>query len=68
MFFKVIGGDSAESLMSKIESLSQEGYLLQTIHWGSIDATSTLSSPEWWDEAVKEFEAGAKVIAVLKQN
>jgi hypothetical protein len=64
--FKVIGGDSAGALTEKIDELSDSGYLLQTIHWGAISVTSPLSSSEWWNEAKKQFKAGANVIAVLE--
>ncbi len=63
--FEIIGGNSASDLTGKIEKLCEQGYRLGTIHYGKIDATSPLSSSDWFSEVLQEFKNGAQVVAVL---
>ena len=63
--FEIIGGNSASDLTGKIEELCKQGYRLGTIHYGEIDATSPLSSSDWFSGVLQEFKNGAQVVAVL---
>lgn len=65
MSFKILGGNGAVALTPEIERLVKNGCVLDSIHYGNITATSSLTSSKWWDEADKMFNSGAKVIAVL---